>query len=70
MKVGDDLHGDIYLTDMFISNMTNGGRQPMNMVHRTIDGKEIWLGDYYAASNPTLLKQKNIKSGKDAINKY
>jgi hypothetical protein len=35
----------------------------MNLVHTTTDGGELWLGDYYAASNNTLLKQKNIKAG-------
>jgi len=43
--------------------------QSMNMVHRTKDGTELWLGDYYAASNTSLLKQKNIKSGKSFIMK-
>lgn len=37
--------------------------QSMNVVHRTREGHELWLGDYYAASNLTLLKQKNIRSG-------
>ena len=37
--------------------------QSMNMVHRTKEGTELWLGDYYAATNLNLLKQKNIKSG-------
>jgi hypothetical protein len=37
--------------------------QSMNMVHRTNEGSELWLGDYYAASNVSLLKQKNIRAG-------
>lgn len=38
--------------------------QAMNMVHRTNDGNEIWLGDYTAASNISLLRSKNITNGK------
>lgn len=38
--------------------------QAMNMVHRTKDGNELWLGDYTAASNVSLLRSKNIKNGK------
>jgi hypothetical protein len=37
--------------------------QSMNIVHRTKDGSELWLGDYYAASDVSLLRQKNIRSG-------
>ena len=37
--------------------------QPMNLVHTSKEGTELWLGDYYAATNCNLLKQKNIKSG-------
>jgi hypothetical protein len=37
--------------------------QSMNVVHRTKDGNELWLGDYYAASDLSLLRQKNIRSG-------
>jgi hypothetical protein len=37
--------------------------QSMNVVHRTKDGNELWLGDYYAASDVSLLRQKNIRSG-------
>lgn len=37
--------------------------QSMNMVHRTKDGNELWLGDYYAATNTSLLTQHNIRSG-------
>jgi len=37
--------------------------QSMNIVHRTKDGNELWLGDYYAASDVPLLRQKNIRSG-------
>jgi hypothetical protein len=37
--------------------------QAMNMVHRTKDGNELWLGDYTAASNVSLLRSKNIKNG-------
>ena len=32
----------------------------MNMIHRTKEGTEIWLGDYMAASNVSGLKQKSI----------
>lgn len=39
----------------------------MNLVHTTQDGQELWLGDYYAASNHNLLKQKNIKAGNTNI---
>lgn len=37
--------------------------QSMNVVHRTKEGNELWLGDYYAASDTSLLRQKNIRSG-------
>lgn len=37
--------------------------QSMNMVHKTSEGGELWLGDYYAAKNVNLLRQRNIKSG-------
>lgn len=37
--------------------------QSMNLIHTTNEGSELWLGDYYAASNKSLLKQKNIRSG-------
>lgn len=36
---------------------------PMNLVHKSKHGTELWLGDYFAASNVSLLKQKDIKSG-------
>ena len=38
--------------------------ESMNLVHRTREGNELWLGDYMAASNVPLLKKKNIKHGK------
>lgn len=37
--------------------------QSMNLVHKTSEGTELWLGDYYAATNLALLRQKGIKSG-------
>ena len=37
--------------------------QSMNLVHKTAEGTELWLGDYYAATNLKLLKQREIKSG-------
>lgn len=37
--------------------------QSMNLVYTTPEGYEIWLGDYYAATNLNLLKQKKITSG-------
>jgi hypothetical protein len=38
--------------------------QPMHMVYKSKDyGTELWLGDYYAATDYNLLKNKNIKSG-------
>lgn len=37
--------------------------QSMNLVYKTPEGAELWLGDYYAATNLKLLKQRNIKSG-------
>lgn len=47
--------------------MMNGmgfrGYQSMNMIHRTKEGTEIWLGDYMAASNVSGLKQKSINHG-------
>lgn len=42
--------------------------QPMNMVHRSKYGTELWLGDYFAASNISLLKQKEVKAGNDFHN--
>lgn len=36
----------------------------MNHIYTSNEGGELWLGDYYAATNLNLLKQKNIKSGK------
>lgn len=41
--------------------------QSMNMIHKTTEGGELWLGDYYAAKNVNLLRQRNIKSGTGAI---
>lgn len=41
--------------------------QSMNNVHRSQYGTELWLGDYYAATNIALLKQKDIKAGEPAI---
>ena len=35
----------------------------MDLVYTTDEGNEIWLGDYYAATDMQLLKQKNISSG-------
>lgn len=37
--------------------------QSMNLVHTTPEGTELWLGDYYAATDLNLLKQKKITSG-------
>lgn len=52
---------------MMINRTAFKNLQSMNLVHRTKDGNELWLGDYYAASNITLLKQKNIKSGRNLM---
>jgi len=38
--------------------------QSMNHIYTSKEGGELWLGDYYAATNTKQLKQKNIKSGK------
>lgn len=46
---------------MYFRNMKN--YQSMNLVHTTSDGNELWLGDYYAATNLKLLKDKKISSG-------
>ena len=35
----------------------------MNLIFTTEEGNELWLGDYYAATNLKLLKQKKIDSG-------
>ena len=35
----------------------------MNLVYTTPEGGEIWLGDYYAATDLNLLKQKKITAG-------
>ena len=47
---------------MMINRLPNK-MQSMNMVHKTSEGGELWLGDYYAAKNVNLLRQRNIKSG-------
>lgn len=46
---------------MYLRNMKN--YQNMNVVHTTKDGHELWLGDYYAATDHRLLKSKNITCG-------
>lgn len=46
---------------MYLRNMKN--YQSMNLVYTTPEGTEIWLGDYYAATDLNLLKQKRISSG-------
>lgn len=48
---------------MMINRMHNKN-QSMNLVYKTGEGTELWLGDYYAATNLNLLKQKEIKSGR------
>jgi hypothetical protein len=38
---------------------------PMHVVYRSKEfGTELWLGDYYAATDYNLLKNKNITSGR------
>jgi hypothetical protein len=37
--------------------------QSMNLVYKAQNGHELWLGDYYAAIDFKLLKQKDINSG-------
>lgn len=46
---------------MYFRNMKN--YQSMNIVYTTTEGNELWLGDYYAATDLNLLKQKKIASG-------
>ncbi len=46
---------------MYFRNMKN--YQSMNIVYTTNEGNELWLGDYYAATDFNLLKQKKITSG-------
>ena len=46
---------------MYLRNMKN--YQSMNVVYTNTDGNELWLGDYYAATNLDLLKKKNITTG-------
>lgn len=46
---------------MYLRNPKN--YQSMNLVHTTSEGNELWLGDYYAATDFALLKQKKITSG-------
>jgi hypothetical protein len=41
--------------------------QSMNLVHVSGNGNELWLGDYYAASDVALLRQKGIRSGIDRL---
>jgi hypothetical protein len=41
--------------------------QTMNLVHTSSDGGELWLGDYYAATDFNLLKQKKITYGTFSI---
>lgn len=35
----------------------------MHLVHRTPEGKELWLGNWLAATDTKLLASKNIKFG-------
>jgi hypothetical protein len=37
--------------------------QRMNLILTTSEGGELWLGDYYAATDLPLLKQKKITHG-------
>lgn len=46
---------------MYFRNMKN--YQTMNLVYTTPEGTELWLGDYYAATDFNLLKQKKLTSG-------
>ena len=41
--------------------------QAMNCIVKTNDGTELWLGDYGAATDLNLLKQKKVKHGKILI---
>lgn len=50
---------------MYMRNMKN--YQSMNLVHTSSEGGELWLGDYYAATDHNLLKQKKITSGRFLI---
>ena len=52
-----------YIVATMMINRMPFKSQPMNMVHRSRYGTEIWLGDYFAATNVSLLKQKDVKSG-------
>ena len=35
----------------------------MSLIVTTHSGNELWLGNYYAATNHSLLRQKKIKAG-------
>ncbi len=48
---------------MMINRMQNK-TQSMNLILKTAEGTELWLGDYYAATKLPLLREKSIKSGK------
>ena len=48
---------------MFYSRMPNKV-QKMNHIYTSKEAGELWLGDYYAATNLNMLKQKNINSDK------
>ena len=37
--------------------------QSMNCICKNDNGAELWLGDYYAATDTDLLTKKNIKAG-------
>jgi hypothetical protein len=37
--------------------------QSMNLIVKNENGGELWLGDYYSATDLSLLSQKNIKAG-------
>jgi hypothetical protein len=37
--------------------------QSMNLIHTNANGNELWLGDYYAATDLNLLRQKKITYG-------
>ena len=44
--------------------------QSMNVITKTNDGHELWLGDYGAATDFNLLQQKKIKHGMKRITDF
>lgn len=38
-------------------------QQSLSLVHTSVNGSELWLGDYSAATDVGILRRRAIKSG-------